>query len=64
MEYRIAQQIIHRRSQLKASRLPGFAERLISALAVTASLVLLGSYIQELLWVLIAGSTVLVIGTK
>jgi len=64
MEYRIAQQLIHRRAQLKAPRLPRFAEQLISTVAASAALVLLGSYMQELLWVLLAASTVLVIGTK
>lgn len=64
MEYRIAQHLIQRRARPKLSRMPKFVERLITALAVTALLVLLASCMQELLGVVLAASTVWVIGTK
>jgi hypothetical protein len=39
-------------------------ERLISVTAVTAGMLLLGSYAPELLWVLLAGAAVLTLGTR
>ena len=65
MEYRITQQILQRR-QGPVSRLPAraIAERIITTAAVTVALVLTGSYLQELLWVLLAGGAVLTLGTS
>ncbi len=41
-----------------------FAERLITAAAVAAGMLLLGSYLQELLWAVLAGAAVLTLGTR
>jgi hypothetical protein len=35
-----------------------WADRLIAILAVTAGLVIMGSYLEELLWLVVAGATV------
>jgi hypothetical protein len=40
------------------------AERLITTVAVAAGMLVLGSYLQELLWVLLAGAAVLTLGTR
>jgi hypothetical protein len=65
IEYRITRQALQRRSE-KAPRV-GFdtwPDRLIAVLAVTAGLLVLGSYLQELLWVSLAAGTIVTLGTK
>lgn len=64
IESRITRDLLRRREarQTTAGRLP--AERLITAAAVAAGLLLLGSYLQELMWVLIAAAAVLTLGTR
>jgi len=55
IEYRIIRQLLQRREvgerQLAFN---SWAERLISVLALTAGLFALGSYFEELLWVVLA----------
>ena len=62
LEYRITQQLLRRRERGQKSRGLGVADRLINVAAVTVGLVLLGSYLQGLLWVVLAASAVLVLG--
>ena len=65
IEYRITRQALQRRSA-KAPR-AGFdtwPDRLIAVLAVTAGLFVLGSYLQELLWVSLAAGTIITLGIK
>jgi hypothetical protein len=65
IEYRITRQALQRRSK-KAPR-AGFdtwADRLIAVLAVTAGLFVLGSYLQELLWVSLAAGAIVTMGIK
>ena len=62
LEYRITQQLLRRRERGQKSRGLAVADRLINVAAVTVGLVLLGSYLQGLLWVVLAASAVLVLG--
>ncbi len=64
IEYRITRDLLQRRERAPAAsgRLP--VEQLITVTAVTAGMLLLGSYAQELLWALLAGATVLTLGTR
>ena len=64
IEYRITRDLLRRRRPGSALANRQLAERLISAAAVIAGLLLLGSYLQELLWALLAGGTVLTLGTR
>ena len=65
IEYRISQQLMRRREDANG---PGtcsrVTHRLISVLSVTVVLAALGSYLPELLWVLMGAGSILVIGTK
>lgn len=63
MEYRITRRVMQRRRYRRGPSFPKLAERLITTVAVTALLVLMASYLQELLWVVLAASTILTIGT-
>ena len=69
MEYQITRQLLRRREQ--GAALPAdagcysprvdthpWAERLIAILAVTAGLLIVGSYLEELLWAAVAATTV------
>ncbi len=59
IEYRITRQLLQRREE--GSEQQGasvWADRLIAILAVTAGLFVLGSYLEELLWALLAAATV------
>jgi hypothetical protein len=64
IEHRITRDLLHRRETGLAARDSKLAERLITAAAVTAGMLLLGSYAQELLWALLAGAGVLTLGTR
>jgi hypothetical protein len=72
IEYRITRQLLQRRSKQEQqeefagaegvtcvvpSSVQIWADRLIAILALTACLLVLGSYIENLLWVLIAAAT-------
>ncbi len=69
MEYQITRQLLQRREHSAVP--PGdegcykprvdthpWAERLIAILAVTAGLLIVGSYLEELLWAAVAATTV------
>ena len=66
IEYRITRDLLQRREGAPAvsasPHLP--VEQLITATAVTAGMLLLGSYAQELLWALLAAAAVLTLGTR
>ena len=64
IEHRITRNLIDRREREPARRHEQLAERLITVSAVTAGMLLLGSYAQELLWALLAGEAVLTMGTS
>ena len=64
IEHRITRDLMSRREREPASQRTLLAERLISAAAVTAGMLLLGSYAQELLWALLAAAAVLTLGTR
>lgn len=69
IEYRIARQLVQRRSQQEEHGATGhfpfarqacvqsWADRLIAVLAMTIGLVVVGSYAEQLLWVLLAVAT-------
>jgi hypothetical protein len=69
MEYRITRHLVQRRWQQAeradtgglSSAMPAsvqsWADRLIAVLALTACLLVVGSYIEELLWVVLAAAT-------
>jgi hypothetical protein len=64
LEYRITRQLLHRREHQSALARGGLAGRLITAAAMVAAMLLLGSYLQELLWALLAAGVVLTLGTR
>lgn len=64
IEHRITQDLLRRRERAAPGGIRTMAERLITAAAVTAGLLLLGSYLQELLWALVGGAVVLTLGTR
>lgn len=64
IEHRITRDLLRRREGEKAGRGYSLAERMITAAAVASGMLLLGSYLQELLWVLLAGAAVLTLGTR
>ncbi len=64
MEYEITRQLVQRRERGHRSEgVRRIAERLITGAAVLAVVAVLGSVLQELLWVLLAGAVVLTLGT-
>jgi hypothetical protein len=59
IEYRITRQLLRRRQEGGEQQGANvWADRLIAILAVTAGLFILGSYLEELLWALLAAATV------
>lgn len=64
IEYQITRDLLSRREQGSVPHRRDVAERLITVTAVTAGMLLLGSYAQELLWALLAGAAVLTLGTR
>lgn len=65
LEYRITRHLLRRReSARRGPPSAGFAERVITAAAVVVGVLLLGSLLQELLWVLVGAATVLTLGTR
>jgi hypothetical protein len=64
IEHRITRDLLRRRELGVRDMSPRIVERLITTAAATAVLLILGSYAQELLWVTLAGSTVLTLGTR
>lgn len=61
IENRIARELIRQRSRVRDPS-PGHAGRLITALAFGAGLILAGSYLQEMLWVLLGAAACLALG--
>ena len=64
IEYRITRDLLRRRSRGAPAAARRLAVRVISAAALGAALLLIGSYLQELLWALMAGGVVLTLGTR
>ena len=64
IEYRITRDLLRRREASSASPSRHIAERMITVAAVAAGMLLLGSYLQELLWVLLGGAAVLTLGVR
>lgn len=65
IEYQITRHLLRRREQSRRGHpSQGLAERIITAAAVIVGVLLLGSLLQELLWVLLAAGTVLTLGTR
>jgi hypothetical protein len=59
IEYRITRQLLQRREEGgEQSGSSVWADRLIAILAVTAALFILGSFLEELLWVLLPAATI------
>jgi hypothetical protein len=59
IEYRITRQLLQRREEGgEQSGSSVWADRLIAILAVTVALLILGSFLEELLWVLLAAATI------
>jgi hypothetical protein len=60
VEYRIIRQLLQRREESdRPLAFNPWAERLIAILALTAGLFVLGSYLEELLWVVLATALLL-----
>tara|TARA_R110001592_G_scaffold337300_1_gene623833 strand:+ start:467782 stop:468000 length:219 start_codon:yes stop_codon:yes gene_type:complete len=64
IEHRITRDLLQRRDRGLNTGNRRLAERLIMATAVTAGMLMLGSYAPELLWALLAGAGVLTLGTR
>ena len=64
IEHRITRELLNRRERKAAGTNALLAERLITVAAVTAAMLLLGSYAPELVWALIAGAAALPMGTR
>ena len=68
LEHRIIQHVLHApRDDGGEESLPPssrWAERLIAVLAATAGLFVVGVFMEELLWVLLAGATVFCLGLE
>ncbi|MFT4520863.1 MAG: hypothetical protein ACI9JM_003271 [Halioglobus sp.] len=65
IEYRITRHLLQRDSKGEPEPdITGWADRLIAVLAVTVGIFVLGTYLEELLWVLIAGVTVFALGSR
>jgi hypothetical protein len=64
IEHRITRNLLQRRERQRTASGSPVAERLITTAAVTVGMLVLGSYLQELLWVLLAGAAVLTLGTR
>ena len=64
IEYRVTRRLVKRQNGMSKYSLAKLADRVITVTAVTAGLFLLGSYLQELLWALLAASAVLTLGTR
>lgn len=63
LEYRITQHLLTRTGQGEERCMEArWADRLIGVLAATAGLFLVGSFMQELVWALLAGATMFILG--
>lgn len=64
VEYQVTRNVLRRREHGSRPRMSRFAGRIIRVAAITAGMLLLGSYLQELLWVMLAAGAVLTLGTR
>jgi hypothetical protein len=64
IEYQITQQLLRRREGGNSSRQDRIVERTIRAAAIVVSMVLMASYLQELLWVVLAVGGVFALGIE
>ena len=64
VEQRITRQLVNRRLAPRRAQAGALAERLIALAAVATLSVLLASFAQDLLWLLMAGATVWVVGAR
>lgn len=64
VEYRITRQLLRRGQRTSGQGRGRAVDHLITWVAVSAALLLMGSYLQELLWAVLAGSTVLTLGSR
>lgn len=63
IEYRITRQLLKRRDvDDEQQDYAAWADRLIAVLATTAGLFIVGSYLEELLWIALAAVTVITLG--
>ena len=59
IERRIARKLLQRREgDFEQERITPWADRLIAVAAATVGLLILGSYVEELLWAAVAAATV------
>lgn len=62
IEYQITRQLVKRRGTTKIQPrvdISAWTDRLIAVLALAAGLLVLGSYVEEVLWFVVAATTVL-----
>lgn len=64
IEYQITQQLLRRQAGVTEPVDSQVVNRVIRVAAATVAVVLVGSYSQELLWVVVAATTVLALGMK
>ena len=64
IEHRITRDLLQRRDSEAPSGNGRWVERLITTTAVTAGMLILGSYAPELLWAMLAAAGVLTLGTR
>ncbi len=65
MEYEITRQLLQRRERARGPEgTRRVTERFITGAAAIAAVAVLGSVLQELLWVVVAGAVVLTLGTS
>jgi ABC-type bacteriocin/lantibiotic exporter with double-glycine peptidase domain len=64
VEYQITQQLLRRREEGRSTLRDRIVERTIRTAAIVVGMVLLGSYSQELLWVVLAAGGVFALGIK
>jgi hypothetical protein len=64
VEYQITQQLLRRQEGGRSSLQNRIVERTIRTAAIVVGMVLLGSYLQELLWVVLAAGGVFALGVK
>ncbi len=64
LEHRITRQLLQRSEVASTSLEAAWADRLIAVLAVTVALFMIGSVLEELLWVAVAAATVFALGCR
>jgi ABC-type bacteriocin/lantibiotic exporter with double-glycine peptidase domain len=64
VEYQITQQLLRRQEEGRSTLRDRIVERTIRTAAIVVGMVLLGSYSQELLWVVLAAGGVFAMGVE